>query len=66
VGEPGANPCDRPSGWAGFLGDAGCEAFLNADTPIDDGVADVLFGDSRKDWFLAFPGDHVVDRKPGR
>jgi Ca2+-binding RTX toxin-like protein len=40
--------------------------FLNADTLIDDGVADLLFGDSRRDWFLAFPGDRVIDRNPRR
>jgi Ca2+-binding RTX toxin-like protein len=36
--------------------------FLNSDTLIDDGVTDVLFGDSRVDWFLPFPGDRVIDR----
>ena len=40
--------------------------FLNGDTLLDDGVADLLFGDSRQDWFLPFSGDRVVDRKPRR
>jgi Ca2+-binding RTX toxin-like protein len=38
--------------------------FLNGDTLVDDGVTDLLFGDSRVDWFLAFPGDQVIDRNP--
>lgn len=40
--------------------------FLNADTLVDDNDRDLLVGDSRMDWFLGFPGDFVVDLRPGR
>ncbi|HXG13468.1 MAG TPA: SdrD B-like domain-containing protein [Gemmataceae bacterium] len=36
--------------------------FLNAETLLDDGIADVLIGDSWVDWFLSFPGDRVLNR----
>jgi Ca2+-binding RTX toxin-like protein len=39
--------------------------FLDAGTLIDDSSGDVLIGDSRADWFLAFPADLVFDRNPG-
>jgi Ca2+-binding RTX toxin-like protein len=35
--------------------------FLNADTLVDDGIADLLVGDARADWFLPFPENQVVD-----
>jgi Ca2+-binding RTX toxin-like protein len=40
--------------------------FLNGGTRIDNGVPDVLFGNSRVDWFLPFPQDRVIDRNPKR
>jgi hypothetical protein len=43
----------------------------NGDYFLDDqsvyaGAVDVLFGDSRGDWFLPFPGDRVIDVNPRR
>jgi hypothetical protein len=38
--------------------------FLNADSAIDDGTRDILFGDPRRDWFLAVPDDVALDRNP--
>jgi Ca2+-binding RTX toxin-like protein len=41
-------------------------AFLNSSTLVDDGVVDVVFGDSRRDWFLRFSRDLVIDSSPSR
>jgi hypothetical protein len=40
--------------------------FLDANSVFDDEQEDVLLGDSRMDWFLAFPGDEVIDKRPGK
>lgn len=38
-------------------------SFFNSATLIDDALSNLLFGDSRFDWFLPFPADRVIDRR---
>jgi hypothetical protein len=61
-GRPLATRIANLQSGSGSAGRLNGTSFLNAFTLGHDGAADLLFGDSRADWLLAFPIDLVHDR----